>query len=319
MSLSPGSLRFARRGASVRFATPVKDGRNMLKRFLLASSLCLVWATCQAIPSAAEPSAAPALTPAGPAAAPGAPSNGVQLMWMVYISGIKIGLVGLKTNFAPGSYSSASMLKTGGIIGAFYNSRIEANSIGAVSGQMLRPRNYAADANSNKRQKTQLAYSAKGIELFADPAYNTERFPVTDEQKRDTLDPVSAMTFAISGLSVDAQHPCGGGLHVFDGARRYDVDFKYIANENLTADEDGYSGAAVKCEVIYTQVAGFKPSVNQGSKTYPIYVWGAVFETKQAGPMKRFVVPVKIMTETSYGTAKAIARKITVDGTQRTN
>ena len=45
----------------------------------------------------------------------------------------------------------------------------------------------------------------------------------------------------------------------------------------------------------------------------------AVFETKQAGPMKRFVVPVKIMTETSYGTAKAIARKITVDGTQRTN
>jgi hypothetical protein len=235
-------------------------------------------------------------------------------MWMVYISGIKLGLVGLKSNFGAHAYSSASMLKTGGLVGVFYDSRIEANSVGAVSTATLTPRNYAADANSRKRQITQLSYTATGIELFANPAYNTKRFPVTEDQKRDTLDPVSAMTFAISGLTVTPQKPCGDTLHVFDGARRYDVEFKFIANETLEADEDGYAGPAIKCEVFYNQIAGFKPSVNQGAKTYPIYVWGALFETKQPGPMKRFVVPVKIMTETSYGTAKAIARKITVDG-----
>ena len=96
------------------------------------------------------------------------------------------------------------------------------------------------------------------------------------------------MTFAISGFSVTSEHPCGDTLHVFDGARRYDVEFKFIQNENLPADEDGYTGPTVKCEVIYKQIAGFKPSVKQGDKTYPIYVWGATFQTQAPGPVRRF-------------------------------
>lgn len=285
----------------------------MVKRFLLASSLCLAWTTCLAADARA-----PAPAAAGPATPASVAANAIQLTWLVYVSGIKIGVVGLKTSLAPGTYASVSSLKTGGLVGVFYDAKIEANSVGMIAGAMLKPRNYAADATSRKRQQTQLAYSTAGIQLFADPAYNTERFPVSDEQKRDTLDPVSAMTFAISGISVAPAHPCGDTLHVFDGARRYDVEFKFVANETLEADEDGYAGPAMKCEVIYKQIAGFKPSVNQGSKTYPIYVWGAVFETQQPGPVKRFVVPVKIMTETSFGTAKAIARKISVDGQRRT-
>jgi hypothetical protein len=75
----------------------------------------------------------------------------------------------------------------------------------------------------------------------------------------------------------------------------------------------------VKCEVIYKQLAGFKPSVDQGKKTYPIYVWGAPFETSLPGPLRRFIVPVRIETDTSFGTAKAIARKVMVDGARRTN
>jgi hypothetical protein len=280
--------------------------------------LLLTWAVAQVVPAAAEPPARLIPIAKMPEAAPGAPSNSIQLSWIVYISGIKLGMVGLKTNFAPNAYASVSMLKTGGIVGVFYDSRIEANSVGMVSGYRLRPRAYAADANSRKRQITQLTYAANSIQLFADPAYNTKRFPVSEEQKRDTLDPVSAMTYAISGLSVNPARPCGETLNVFDGARRYDVEFRFIANENLEADEDGYGGPAIKCEVFYKQIAGFKPKVNQGSKTYPIYVWGAVFETQNPGPMRRFVVPVRIETETSFGTAKAIARKITVDGHPRT-
>jgi hypothetical protein len=292
----------------------------MVKFVSLVTTLCFAVAAVVAPVRAADSAVAAAAAPAPtPAAAPSGRSNTIQLVWLVYISGIKLGVVGLKSNFVPGGYASVSNLKTGGLVGVFYDAKIEANSVGYVAPNTLRPRNYNADAMSRKRQITQLAYTASGIQLFANPSYNTKRFPVPDELKRDTLDPVSAMTFAISGISVTPQKPCGDTLHVFDGARRYDVEFRFIKNVDMKADEEGYAGPAVKCEVIYKQIAGFKPSVDQGKKTYPIYVWGAQFETTQQGPQQRFIVPVKIETETSYGTAKAIARKIMVDGTQRTN
>lgn len=286
----------------------------MVKLFSFVASISLAAATFAPMATAEEAKAATTPTTA---AAPGR-SNQIQLVWLVYVSGIKIGVVGLKSQFVPGGYASVSNLKTGGIVGAFYDAKIEANSAGYLVPIGLRPTQYNADATSNKRQITQLRYTASAVNLFADPSYNTKRFPVPDEMKLGTLDPVSAMTFAISGVSVSEQRPCGDSLKVFDGARRYDVEFNFVANVQLKADEDGYGGPAVKCEVIYKQIAGFKPSVNQGKKTYPIYVWGAPFESTGTGPLKRFIVPVRIETDTSYGTAKAIARKIVVDGARRT-
>jgi hypothetical protein len=295
----------------------------MIKRFLLATSFGLAAAMALlafAFADAKNAPRPPVPPPSPPVVAPSVPvANTIQLVWLVYMSGIRLGVVGLKTTFEPGTYASVSSLKTGGLINVFYEARINANAAGSVAGAALRPHSYSADADTRKKQKTALAYSAAGISLFADPPYNTERFPVSDEQKRDTLDPVSAMSFAISGLSVTQERPCGDTLHVFDGARRYDVEFKFIANETLNSGSDGYSGPAVKCEVIYKQIAGFKPSVKQGDKTYPIYVWGAVFQTQAAGTLRRFVVPVKIMTETSFGSAVAMAHKIMVDGEKRSD
>jgi hypothetical protein len=291
----------------------------MVKLFSVLTSVCFAGAMliAPAVRAADGPATASA-APATAAAATSGPSNQVQLVWLVYVSGIKIGVVGLKSQFVPGGYAAVSNLQTGGIVGAFYDAKIQANSAGYVAGMSLRPTQYNADATSKKRQITQLRYTASAVTLFADPTYNTKRFPVPDDMKLNTVDPVSAMTFAISGISVTPQRPCGDTLHVFDGARRYDVDFRFIANENLKPDEDGYGGPAVKCEVIYKQLAGFKPSVDQGKKSYPIYVWGAPFETSAPGPLKRFIVPVRIETETSFGTAKAIARKIYVDGSRKT-
>jgi hypothetical protein len=291
----------------------------MVKLFSLLTTACFAVATLLApIARAADTEVAAAAAPATASAAPSGPTNQIQLVWIVYVSGIKIGVVGLKSQFVPGGYAAVSNLRTGGLVGAFYDAKIEANSAGYVAGMALRPTQYNADATSKKRQITQLRYASSAVTLFADPSYDTKRFPVPDELKLNTLDPVSAMTFAISGISVTQQRPCGDTLHVFDGARRYDVDFRFVADVNLQADEDGYGGPAVKCEVIYKQIAGFKPSVDQGKKTYPIYVWGAPFETTATGPLKRFIVPVRIETETSFGTAKAIARKISVDGARRT-
>jgi hypothetical protein len=278
----------------------------MLKRLLLVSSFCLMpsLAFAQGVTASAD-------------AQPQGPASTIQLVWQVYLGGFNLGNIGLKTSFTGNSYSAVSKLKTAGVVNSFYEAVIDASSTGSVAGNALQPAKYNSNTNNEKQnQKVDLTYTPAGIELFADPAYNTERFPVTPEQKRNTLDPLSGIVFALSGVSVSPNKQCGDTVRVFDGRRRYDIELKYEGQDKLKSDS-GYSGPAVKCTVTYKQLAGFKPNLNKGKALPVITAWFATFESSSGGPVKKFVVPVKIMTDTPYGVALGHARKITVDGTQK--
>jgi hypothetical protein len=279
----------------------------MLKRLLIATSLAL-------IPAVAHAQGTPVA--AAPDAQAQGPTSTIQLVWQVYLGGFNLGNVGLKTSFNANGYSAVSKLKTAGVVNSFYEAVIDASSAGIVAGQALQPRKYNSNTvNEKQAQKVDLTYNASGVELFADPAYNVNRFPVTEEQKRGTLDPLSGIVFALSGVSKSDSKPCGDTVRVFDGRRRYDIELKYEGQDKLKSD-GGYSGSAIKCTVVYKQIAGFKPNLNKGKSLPPITAWFASIDSASGGPIKKFLVPVKIMTETPYGVALGHARKITVDGVQ---
>ena len=285
----------------------------MLTRLFLATSLSLFpLATMANAESAPPPPSEPQLQTKGPAST-------VQLVWQVYLGGFNLGNIGIKSSFSGNSYSAVSRLKTAGVVNSFYEAVIDATSIGAVNGAGLQPQKYDSNTNNEKtNQKVGLTYTSAGIQLFSDPPYNTERFPVTEEQKRGTLDPLSGLVFALSGVSHTADKPCGDTVRVFDGRRLYDIELKFVGNDKVKTD-GGYSGPAVKCTVTYKQLAGFKPNLNKGKAIPTITTWFAAMESNSGGPVKRFMVPVKIMTETPYGVALAHARKVTVDGVQKTS
>lgn len=283
----------------------------MLKRLFLATSLSVVPFAAQAV-DAPPPPTEPVVQGTGPAST-------VQLVWQVYLGGFNLGNVGIKSSFAGNSYSAVSRLKTAGVVNSFYEAVIDATSVGAVNGGGLQPQKYDSNTNNEKtNQKVGLVYSSAGIQLFSDPPYNTERFPVTEEQKRGTLDPLSGLVFALSGVSQSAAKPCGETVRVFDGRRRYDIELNYVGQDKVKTD-GGYSGPAVKCTVIYKQLAGFKPNLNKGKSIPVITTWLAPMESSAGGPVKKFMVPVKIMTDTPYGVALAHARKVTVDGVPKSN
>jgi Protein of unknown function (DUF3108) len=283
----------------------------MLKRLFLATSLSVVPFAAQAVDAPAPP-VEPVVQGTGPAST-------VQLVWQVYLGGFNLGNIGIKSSFAGNSYSAVSRLKTAGVVNSFYEAIIDATSVGAVANTGLQPQRYDSNTNNEKtNQKVGLTYSSAGIQLFSDPPYNTERFPVTEDQKRGTLDPLSGLVFALSGISQSATKPCGETVRVFDGRRRYDIELNYVGQDKVKTD-GGYSGPAVKCTVIYKQLAGFKPNLNKGKSIPVITTWLAPMESSAGGPVKKFMVPVKIMTDTPYGVALAHARKVTVDGVQKSN
>ncbi|MCE9522743.1 MAG: DUF3108 domain-containing protein [Alphaproteobacteria bacterium] len=284
----------------------------MLKRFLLATTLVLGTVATAAAEETANPQVA-AAQGAVVAQAPGA-SSSIQLVWQVYLGGFNLGNIGIKSSFAGNGYSAVSRLKTAGVVNSFYEAIIDATSVGTIAGSGLQPQKYDSNTNNEKQnQKVALAYSPSGIQLISDPPYNVDRFPVTEEQKRGTLDPLSGLVFSLSGVSITPDKPCGETVKVFDGRRRYDIEFKFAGQDKLKTD-GGYSGPAVKCTVTYKQLAGFKPNLNKGKALPVITAWFAAMDSDAGGPVKKFIVPVKIMTDTPYGVALAHARKITVDG-----
>jgi hypothetical protein len=283
----------------------------MLKRLLLATSVALLPAVAFAEEAA--------VTPVSTTAQPAGPTSTVQLVWQVYLGGFNLGNVGIKSSFTGNTYSAVSRLKTAGVVNSFYEAVIDATSVGTVAAGSLQPKKYASNTvNEKQSQKVDLTYTASGIQLDAEPAYNTNRFPVSDEQKRDTLDPLSGLVYSLSGVSHSPAKPCGEPVRVFDGRRRYDIELTPAGQDRLKT-EGGYSGPAQKCTIIYKQLAGFKPNLNKGKAIPTITVWFAAMESASGGPVKTFIVPVKMMTETPYGVALAHARKITIDGTQKTS
>jgi hypothetical protein len=285
----------------------------MLKRLFLATSLSLLplaaFANEASAPDEGAVKVAQAQTPA----------STVQLVWQVYLGGFNLGNIGIKSSFSGNTYSAVSRLKTAGVVNSFYEAVIDATSVGAVNGQGLLPEKYDSNTvNEKQSQRVGLTYSSAGIQLSSDPPYNTKRFPVTEEQKQGTLDPLSGLVYSLSGLSHSAQKPCGETVRVFDGRRRYDIELSFVGNDKVKTD-GGYSGPAVKCKVVYKQIAGFKPNLNKGKPLPVITTWFAPMDSSSGGPVKRFMVPVKIMTETPYGVALAHARKVTIDGVQKSS
>ncbi len=280
----------------------------MLKRLMIVTSLII-------LPAMAH--AEEAVTPVATDTTALGQTSTIQLVWQVYLGGFNLGNVGLKTSFTGNSYSAVSRLKTAGVVNSFYEAVIDASSAGVVANSSLLPKKYNSNTNNEKQnQKVDLTYTASGIELFADPEYNVNRFPVTEDQKRGTLDPLSGIVYSLSGVSHTASKPCGDTVRVFDGRRRYDIELKFEGQDKVKSD-GGYSGPAIKCTVIYKQLAGFKPNLNKGKSMPSITAWFATIESSSGGPVKQFVVPVKIMTETPYGVALGHARKITIDGVQK--
>ena len=160
-----------------------------------------------------------------------------------------------------------------------------------------------------------VTYNASGLpSTFADPPYKTNKYPVTDEQKKDTFDPLSAVSVMLAGLKEDPSKPCSSVIPVFDGRRRYNIELTYLHDEPVKLDNGLYNGKAHLCLVHYNQIAGFKPKILKEGKAFPpIYAWFA--EIPSAGaPSGHYVIALKVWAPMSLGTVVVTLDKLQVQG-----
>ena len=248
--------------------------------------------------------------------APAPPSSRLEMAMTLYAGGITMGHMDIDATLRGLEYHAVSNMQTSGVVNAFWQAQIQATSSGKLAGKSFAPILYDSfdTGRSGKRQQVSLNFEDGAPRLYADPAYATTGYEVKPDDIKNTLDPLSAVTFIFSGISSGAGgNICGVTAPVFDGRRRYDIELTRIKDVDVRMDNGLYQGKAVQCDVHYRQLAGFRPNVLKAGESFPlIHAWFVPVPSGVAG--RDYTVPVRVWADTKYGVLAMLATALKVDG-----
>jgi len=129
---------------------------------------------------------------------------------------------------------------------------------GSIDGDRLEPKEFfTRDEWGHKPKITKLHFDGKGdvSPEFEPPSRDENREIVTPEQRRGSLDPISALLQMLAHVAVDKS--CSIPVPVFDGKRRFDITGRDAGYDVTEGEEYGvYSGQARLCAADFKMISG---------------------------------------------------------------
>lgn len=230
---------------------------------------------------------------------------------------IPFGHTNYQVTYDDSTYQATSHFNTSGLVSVFWQAQISAGVSGWLRRHKIVPFVYDSYArrSGGKFQQVKLFFQKAGPPiLFASPPYNTKRYPVSAREQEAGIDPMSAISFILTGMSATPLQPCGRIVRVFDGRRRYDISFSFLHNDTASHYHlQGTNGVHV-CAVQYRQIAGFKPNLLRGKNLWPPIYARVVDVMSPAAPLGRYVIPVKLWSNTDWGQVSAHLTSLRIDG-----
>ena len=273
----------------------------MAIRQTLASLLCALAAS-----AAATPALANSVMDGAPAANPEAAGS---FVYQGYAGGLKVGEATMNVALRNGRYAAKMRLETAGMIGWFVEWRHGTSVQGAASpdqgpaihGAPLTVESYHADSYWKKKDRFVNFEVRKGgiaevTKATPHPVKDEERSTITDAQRTDILDPLSAIIAV--GRTLEQTGSCKASYPVYDGRRRYTLK---IEDQGIAELEPGrrtpYEGDAQRCKFVFERVAGFRKALAGDDEPTN----GRAYYRRPApgAPM----MPVKIIAELELGSA----------------
>ncbi len=260
--------------------------------------------------------ATPALAAGGAASDAPAQSGGqVQVALTLYAGGISFGKMDMDTTIRGADYRTVSNFQTSGLVNAFWQSEIQATSSGKIGGKSFQPSLYNSFTTnrSGRKQEISLTYENGAPRLYAEPVYSVTGYEVKPDDQKNTLDPLSALTFIVSGVGVDAANPCSLTAPIFDGRRRYNIEMTKVKDTDIKLDNGLYAGKATLCQIKYRPLGGMRQTVLKKNSNFPlINAW--VVRYPSSVPGRTFAIPVRLWSDTPYGQLSIVANSLKVDG-----
>ena len=174
-------------------------------------------------------------------------------------------------------------------------------SSGSMRKERVAPMNYATSAVNDQETRTlRMALKAgtvKAVEIMPPPQFYGVRVPVTEANKRNILDPTSALIMPVpANEPLDGPAACNRTLPIYDGYARFDIALHYAGPRPVAVAV--HSGPVAICAARYRPISGHM--VNSRSTAFMaqntgIEVWLAPVESAHV------VVPLKVTMPTMTG------------------
>ncbi|MBH0237288.1 DUF3108 domain-containing protein [Methylobrevis albus] len=185
----------------------------------------------------------------------------VKALYDVTFAGIGIAKGTLGVILRGQSYSAKVQISTSGLARIISSEESEATARGSFSGARASPASYELMSRGEKITQVNMSLSGGGVrKLAAHPelSESPDRIPVTNADKRNVVDPLSAVLMPVKKTGDTDGAACNRTLPIFDGWTRYDVKLSYKQTTNVAIE--GYSGPAIVCAARWVPVSGHRES-----------------------------------------------------------
>ena len=233
--------------------------------------------------------------------------------YKVSLIGFPIGEAAAAGSLGPASYRIDLNAKLTGVAAMVANVKLALAATGAMRRGGVAPSTYATtSANSQGSRTVRMSLDAgnvKAVEIFPPFEDKEGRVPVTAANKRNILDPATALIMAVpEGQPLVGPAACNRTIPVYDGYVRFDVTLHYVGERHVAVE--GYSGPVSVCAARYSPVSGHKrdsKSTKFMAENRDIEAWLAPIERAHV------VVPFHVALMTLAGTAVIDAIQFSVE------
>ena len=247
-----------------------------------------------------------------------ASADSLRAHYAVSLVGLHIGDLAADGEMEPQTYRMQLNAHLSGLAAMISSVRMALVSTGSVKKDKLAPTTYATSAvNSSETRTLRMALkggTVKAVEILPPPEFRGERVPVTEANKRNILDPTSALIMPVPVAdSLVGPAACERTLPIYDGYARFDIALHYVGTRDV--EVAGYSGPVSVCSARYMPISGHL--VNSRSTAFMaqndgIEVWLVPI------PHAHVVVPLKVSMPTMAGQLEIEATDFDVSGVPET-
>ncbi|HEX5213240.1 MAG TPA: DUF3108 domain-containing protein [Pseudolabrys sp.] len=228
----------------------------------------------------------------------------VSAHYTIAMTGVTIGEIVWKIDIGDTLYSTSASGKASGVLSALMNGEGGVTAQGNVAAGRLEPTSFvSAITDEDGAIKLEMTF-ADGIaseRITPQPPVHPDRLPVTDADRRDVTDPLSAVLILTKlGGGTLAASDCNRTLKIFDGRRRYNLTLSYGRLDKLAIGR-GYSGPILVCNVVLQPIAGYRADsmiVKYVAGRRNMELWFAPIAGTSV------IAPVRVLMPTLIGTLK---------------
>ena len=232
------------------------------------------------------------------------------------LAGISLGEFKVTTTIKGSTYKMVAKGRFSLFAGLVYKATGRTTSSGTLTQAALRPSTFTIDYDGGKKREQRYIRFDNGAvsETRIVPRKkkkNSRRTPVTPEQLKDVLDPLTAAFLAVrSNAPAGDLEVCRQTIPVFDGKQRFDIVLTPKRSESLgSRAPKNLPGSAAVCRVRYVPISGYRPDhtgVQFMRKTEGIEVW--LVPISRTG----LYMPYKILVPTGWGNGSITLTRLKV-------